>query len=172
MKETARAKRIRWQIVACGSRNNAYDDFNTALQQHPAAFNVLLVDSEGPVLQKTPWVHLQQRDQWQNPGVGDAHCHLMAQAMEAWIIADTDAVAAYYGQGFHRGALPANQNVEAIDEDALEAALVAATRHTQKGRYHKIRHGAELVGRLNPTLVRQKAGYCDRLFSTIEAEID
>lgn len=170
-KTAARAKKIRWQIIACGSRNSAFEDFNTALQRHPQAFNILLVDSEGAVQQASPWDHLRQRDQWHNPGTGDDHCHLMAQAMEAWIVADIDTLAAYYGPGFRRKAVPANQDVEAVDKDALEPALLAATRHTQKGRYHKIRHGADLIGRLDPAIVRQKAGYCERLFATIGDQI-
>jgi hypothetical protein len=170
-KTAARAKKIRWQIIACGSRNSAFEDFNTALQRHPHAFNILLVDSEGAVQQASPWDHLQQRDQWHNPGTGDEHCHLMAQAMEAWLIADIETIAAFFGQGFQRGAIPANQDVEAIDKDNLEPALVAATRHTQKGRYHKIRHGADLIARLNPAVVRQKAHHCDRLLLQIETEI-
>ena len=172
LKTAARGKRIRWQVIACGSRNNAFEDFNIALRQHPHAFNILLVDSEGPVQQPSPWAHLHQRDQWPSSAADDSHCHLMAQAMEAWIIADKNTVATYFGQNFHRGTLPANPNVEQIHKDDLEPALVSATKHTQKGRYHKIRHGADLIGRLDPAIVRRKAGYCDRLFLTIAAEID
>lgn len=46
LRALARSKRIGWRIVACGSRNEAYDDFCTAMRQNPDAFNVLLVDSE------------------------------------------------------------------------------------------------------------------------------
>jgi hypothetical protein len=42
----ARTKRIKWRIVACGPRNQAFSDFLTALQTHSNAFNVLLVDVE------------------------------------------------------------------------------------------------------------------------------
>ncbi len=96
----ARAKRIRWHIIACGSRNQAYSDFVTALQTHPDAFNVLLVDSEEPV-SKSPWLHLQERDNWNAEQIGHEHCHLMVQTMEAWLIADLSALKRFYGQGFN-----------------------------------------------------------------------
>jgi hypothetical protein len=37
----ARAKRINWQIIACGSRNDTYRNFQNALEDHPNAFNVI-----------------------------------------------------------------------------------------------------------------------------------
>ena len=59
----ARAKSIRWQIVACGSRQAAFHNFLTALETHRNAFNVLLVDAEGPVYDR-PKAHLEKRDGW------------------------------------------------------------------------------------------------------------
>ena len=90
--EMARHRRIGWRIIACGSRNTAYSDFQTALGSHPEALNVVLVDAEGPV-KGTPWQHLRTRDGWAKPsGVTDDHCHLMAQSMEAWLIAEREAM--------------------------------------------------------------------------------
>jgi len=51
----ARERRIRWKIIACGPRDTAFDAFRTALRTHADAFNILLVDGEGPV-NRTPWV--------------------------------------------------------------------------------------------------------------------
>lgn len=47
--ELAKKKRIRFDVIACGSINSTVEDFNTALESHSDAFNVLLVDSDGPV---------------------------------------------------------------------------------------------------------------------------
>jgi hypothetical protein len=58
--QIARSKRIRWQIIICGSGNNAFNDFKNALATHPDAYNVLLVDSEAPV-NKSAWEHLKDR---------------------------------------------------------------------------------------------------------------
>ena len=61
--DLASTKRIRCRIVMCGGRNSAFEDFKTAIQSHPQAFNVLLVDAEAPVV-LGPWAHLQQGDGW------------------------------------------------------------------------------------------------------------
>ena len=95
----------------------------------------------------------------------------MVQTIEAWLIADPEALASYYGQGFLRNALPGNPDVEAIPKDQLAKKLEQATAKTQKGPYHKIRHCADLLGLLNRNRVRQRARHCDLLFRTLEARI-
>jgi hypothetical protein len=167
----ARKKRIKWFIIACGSRLSAFDNFQTALRSHAEAFNVLLVDSEGPI-NSEPRKHLRDRDGWDLSKVGDAQCHLMVQTMEAWIIADIAALKNFYRQGFHPGAIPKTADVEQIDKSALESSLKAATRKTQKGEYHKIRHASELLKRIDPVKVRNAAPHCRRLFLTLERKID
>jgi hypothetical protein len=95
----------------------------------------------------------------------------MVQMVEAWLIADPDALAEYYGRGFRRGALPKRGDVERIPKDELLNTLVHATAKTQKGRYAKIRHCADLLGLLNQDRVRQRAHHCDLLFTTLTARI-
>lgn len=168
--ERARAKRIRWSIIACGGRSKAHHAFLIALKKHGNAFNVLLVDSEGPV-DSTAWQHLNKRDHWQSAGADDACCHLMVQAMEAWIIADPEALGRFYGQGFNPNALPANRDVEAIDKATLDSALRRASRTTTKGEYHKIRHAAKILQALDPQKVQAAAPQCRRLFATLAERI-
>ncbi len=167
----ARERRIRWNIIACGPRNAAFDNFKMALRSHPDAFNVLLVDAEGPVNQ-TAWRHLQERDGWNPAGVLDEHCHLMVQMMEAWLVADIDILESFYGNGFRRGVIPARDEVEAIDKAVLETALQNATRDSRKGPYHKIRHGSKLLCLIDSQIVRSKAPHCERLFETLTREIE
>ncbi len=95
----------------------------------------------------------------------------MVQTVEAWLIADPDTLAAFYGQGFLRKALPRRQDVEAIAKADLISALDRATVRTQKGQYHKILHCSYLLGRLNQDRVRARARHCDLLFTTLEARI-
>lgn len=152
-------------MVASGSRNSCFDDFRTALDSHPEAFNILLVDAEDAV-STTPRQHLQDRDGW-DIHTSEENCQLMVQTMEAWLVADLEAFRSYYGQRFLTSAIPRSQNVEEIDKTALKSALDNATRNTQKGEYHKIRHGADLLTRIDPTVVRGKAQHCDRLFLTL-----
>ncbi len=166
LRNQARSRQIKWRIIACGSRNSAFDDFQTACRTHPDSFNILLVDSEGPVTDSSRWRHLRERDGWSSDSDED-QCHLMAQTMEAWLVADVKALQKFYGPGFQTSAIPANQDVEMVSKDQLETGLKNATRATQKGSYQKIRHGARLLGLLDPVIVRDKAPHCKRLFVTL-----
>lgn len=159
----------RVSVITCGSRNNAYRVFKSALRQHTDSFNVLLVDAESPVTTNDLWQHLQNRDSWEQPASATAEqCQLMVQTMEAWFIADVETLARFYGQGFNRNSIPKQSNVEEIPKDELEPALQEATRRTQKGRYAKIRHGAKLLGKIDPVRVIERAPHCARLFSAIK----
>ena len=165
--QAARSKQIKWNIILCGSRNNAFRDFKNALAAHPNAFIILLVDSEAPVKQP-PWEHLKSRDNWDSPGVDDTHCYLMVQAMEAWFMADIDTLKNFYGQGFKDNAIPKNRNVEMIEKDLLEPSLKAATRDTKsKGEYQKIQHASKLLEMLDVGKVRKASSECDRIFTTL-----
>ena len=161
-----RRKRIRWQIIACGPRTAAVDNFRTALRSHPDAFNVLLVDSEDPV-NDPPRKHLEDSDHWSLPEIDDKHYHLMVQTMEAWLIADIDALTIFYGQGFNANPIPGNPNVELVDKNQLLLSLKDATRNTSKGEYHKIRHGPKLLGMLDAPKVVRASAHCRRLFTVL-----
>ncbi|MCI0697082.1 DUF4276 family protein [candidate division KSB1 bacterium] len=169
--QIARMNRIKFQIIACGRRNQAFSDFSTALQKHPNAFNILLVDSEASV-SKSPWQHLQGRDGWNAGQVSDEHCHLMVQIMEAWLIADLSALNRFYGRGFNENAVPKNPNVEQIEKKTLLSALKDATRNTSKGEYHKTRHGFRILEQLEVAKVRHAAPHCDRLFKTLAEKMN
>lgn len=91
----------------------------------------------------------------------------MVQAMEAWFVADPDALAKYYGKGFRQ---PKDGNVEAMTKDQLFRSLNLATRDTKKRKYAK-RHCADLLSLLDPARVRQRAHHCDLLFRTLESRI-
>jgi hypothetical protein len=61
--EQARAKHIRWQVIAGHSRNRTYQSFRNGLKDHPDAVNILLVDSEEPIQAFGEVIaHLQIRD--------------------------------------------------------------------------------------------------------------
>jgi hypothetical protein len=166
----ARERRIRWSITACGSRNSTLDDFLTALQTHPEAFSVLLVDSEGPV-SAGPRQHLKDRDGWDLSKIPDEQCHMMVQVMEAWLIADIAALKRYYGHRFNSKSAPGTRDVEQVDKKKVYSFLKAATRKTTKGEYHKIHHGPELLKQVDASMVRRASRHCDRLFQALEQEI-
>src|SRR5260370_19441243 len=166
----ARQRRIRWRIVTCGSRHAALDAFRTAVREFPGSFNVLLIDSEAAV-QTTPWLHLRQRSEWDGDGLPDDHCHLMTQTMEAWFIADVETLSTFYGAGFNPNSIPRHSDVEQVAKAQLEPYLKAATRDTQKGEYHKIRHASRLLEIINVGLVRRASRHCERLFTTLNGKM-
>ncbi len=170
IKSKVRENRWKWKLVPCGSRRETYDAFMNA-RDHAADDEtvVLLVDSEEPVTAATPAMHLRARpgDRWELAGVPDDHVHLMVQTMETWIVADPGVVAGYYGQGFRVNALPARANLEEEGKEAVLSALDRATQHTQRGRYHKTRHAADLLKRIGPAKVRQRCRHCAQLFDVL-----
>ena len=97
----------------------------------------------------------------------DDAIHLMAQTMETWILADSEALAKYYGQNFAPNALPKSDDLERVSKADVEQALKRATQKTQKGAYHKIKHASDLLKRIDPEKARKKCRHCDRLFSVL-----
>ena len=161
------ARNWHWRLVCCGGRDEAYKGFQHARANRDAGIVVLLVDSEDPVCAVNPSDHLTARDGWDLDGVDDDVVHLMVQTMEAWIVADPDALSAYYKQGFQKDALPRHRNLEEVDKIDIAEALDRATQDTQKGKYHKIHHARSLLQCIDPARVRRRCHYCDRLFETL-----
>jgi hypothetical protein len=63
IRDRARALRWNWKVVPCGSRVAAWEAFQHEVEQNPEVFNVLLVDSEDPVIGRANH-HLHVRDGW------------------------------------------------------------------------------------------------------------
>lgn len=145
------------RIVTCGGRDQAFDKFQRAIgQSKPGDICVMLVDSEAPVTAASPVQHLRHRDGWIFPNDIDRHrVFLMVQAMEAWFLADREALAEYYNGGFRPDRLPGRaDNVEAVSKDDLEPRLKQATRDTKtKHEYHKTRHAFVLLEQIDPSKV-------------------
>lgn len=164
----ARSRKLRWEVIACGSRESAYEKFSDAENRNGDAFNVLLVDSEGPV-QGTARQHLTRLDRWKLNAVADDQVHLMVEAMESWFLTAPDKLAAYYGKGFARGALPPNPDVESIPKAVVLNGLDQATRGTKKGRYQKGSHAPAILKLLDPAEVR--APHCARLLEALDRRL-
>lgn len=167
----------RFTVEACGSRNQAYDDFCTALQHGEQA--LLLVDSEELVATDrhtqqpiAAWQHLANRPNNAMPRPAQAtddQAQLMVPTMEAWFLADKDTLARYYTgkfgrEAFNSNALPKRANVEQVAKPALNDALANATRANQtKGIYDKGNHSFELLALLDPKAVAQASYHFRRL---------
>jgi hypothetical protein len=151
------------RIVASGSRENAFSDFRTAIDNGQPA--LLLVDSEAPVADAhqqgdpatwKPWAHLTRQDGWQPPaGATDADCHLMVQCMEAWLVAVPETLRRHFGQCFKPSALPATRHaIEAVPTSALYQVLGKATAGCGRdGRYDKGKQSFRLLEQIDPRAV-------------------
>ena len=171
LKEAARKRSFRWKVVACGPRDAACRLFlKAATEGSEGDIVALLVDSEGKVV-GAPRSHLLHRDGWRLP-VGEDRVHLMVQTMETWLIADTEALGAYYGGQFNGDALPKHQDLERAPKELVNSGLARATRRTQKGSYDKIDHASELLKRVDPGKVKARCPHCKRLFHTLAEAIE
>ena len=160
------------RVVACGSRQRAYDQFCAAVDEAEAdSFIVLLVDSEAAVaVSDSPWEHLRKRDNWTQPSAAvDDSAQLMVQCMEAWFVADRQSLGAYFGKDFKAAALPKRDDVEAIARSDLERTLRQATRLCSKGKgiYRKGRHSFELLECLDPSKVMESSPHARRLIDML-----
>ena len=153
------------RIVACGSRENAYDDFKTAHVAGDSA--MLLVDAEGPVTASGPWRHLKATDGWDPPAAAsDQKCHLMVEIMKSWFLADVRALESFYGQGFRTQRLPKNPNVEQVSKQDVLDRLAQAARDTKKGGYRKS-DSFHALEQLCPDKVRKASLYANRLIQAL-----
>lgn len=173
LKEEVRKNRCKWQLVPCGDRQQAYDAFSNARDHvEEGEIVILLVNAESSVTVPTPVEHLRTRpgDGWDLNGVDEDDVHLMVQVMETWIVSDSNALAAYYGQGFRANALPSRSNLEEEDKTAVASAL--ARRLNERKRATTTRSATPPTSSHSST--RQGAGalpHCERLFATLGAAV-
>jgi hypothetical protein len=171
IKDKVQEKKHRWQLSPCGGRKSAYDAFMAEWKHKtPGEVIILLVDSEEPVTTATRAAHLKQRqgDGWDLAGVPESHIQLMIQSMEAWIVADPEALAVYYGQHFNKRALPTRQNLEEEPKvDCLDKLISATKKALPKGEYQKIAHASDLLQKISPGKVRSRCPTAQTLFDEI-----
>lgn len=157
------------RVVACGSREKAYDRFSDTVNEGDQAA-LLLVDAEERVNAPSTWQHLKHRDSWNRPDVAaDDQCHLMVEVMEAWFLADIESLKSFYGRDFQDSAVRKGPNVESIPKQDVIKSLEDATRPTKKGRYHKGNHSADLLGRISPEEVRKRSAHAKRFLRVLKS---
>jgi Domain of unknown function (DUF4276) len=145
-----------------GGGENSVSDYKQALESHPDAWNVLLKDSEGP---DNGRLFNDLRRRHKLPANLKDSVFWMVQLMEAWFLADVDALAGYYGPHSNRRALRANPAVEQVPKSDIYRKLKAATKRT--GGYHKTEDVPQLLRRIKPDRVKKASPNCQRIFDTI-----
>ena len=158
--ERARQKRIRFDMIAGGSNAETVKDFLRSCRRNPSDLNVLLIDSEGPAPSVAEAIRaLRSRSYWDaNAAPDDGQLNFMVQAMEAWFIADPQAMAGHFGNGFAAGRLPHPQNAESISPNELTDSINQALRSIggrRRKKYDKARDGARLLALIDEATVRQ-----------------
>lgn len=142
------------RLVACGGRGAAFDAFKTALASARKGDIVALwIDSEDPLGDvEATWEHLKGRkgDGWDRPaGATNEQVLFMTTCMETWIVADRETLSKHYGADLQESALPALQSLEVRARDAVQSALVNATRRCSNA-YTKGKRSFEVLGQLDP----------------------
>ncbi len=167
--DEAKNKNIKLRPITYGSKYETFKKFLDGLKEYQDSFVLFLLDSDAPIDEdETPKSFLQKQNPlWHLQDAEENQCHLMVQVMESWFFADKDKLAEFYGQSFNRNALAKTTNVEKILKASVESGLANATRNTQKGEYHKTRHGAKLLEVISPQKVRKAAPNCERLFDVV-----
>ena len=173
-KSNAREQRMSLTFVCCGGRQEAFEAFKNAMTSNADRINALLVDSEGPIALVPKdkeqdavirIAHLRQTqgaggrgqgDGWEIPNNLAERVHLMVQCMEAWIVADPDALANFYKQEFKRDKLPKRINLEEEPKADICSKLEEASGKTSKGAYGKIKHASKLLAAIDPERVADR----------------
>lgn len=86
---------------------------------------------------------------------GNKRIYFMVQQMEAWFFSQPEILDEYYRLSIRQKYM--NRDAKLISDPARE--LRQLTAGTQKGRYHKIKHGIDLLLKLDP--VRLAADFTD-----------
>ncbi len=172
------------KVWPCGGRGEAFRNFTVALKTlKPGDFVILLVDSEGPVEPSvSPWDYLKDNkaDQWKRPVTADDdQAHLMVQCMEAWFMADREAVVKYFDAGLKTDHLPppVNGDIEGISKAKIDDSLDKAARKFNKARgtkkqgYDKVEDGFPLLEVIDPKKVCEASKHARRLRETLESKL-
>ena len=163
----ARERRIGFNLVAGGSQIETVKDFLRYCRSNPHQLNVLLIDSENPVTNTTQAINsLRSHSSWYaNAACSDEQINFMVQAMEAWFIADPQALTELFGQNFRINALPNPQNAESTTPGELVAAIRRELRRSSSRRrdYDKVADGAKLLQLIDPARVSQHCPHFKRL---------
>jgi hypothetical protein len=132
-------------IFLCGGGGEARQVFEVGRCDQPCNSHVLLIDSEGPVMQEPP------EDE-----------HLMVQCTESWFLADPDRLYRFYGEQPPRAEYA--PCVETIPKKEVLEALAVISAGSIQGGYSKKWHAPKLLRKIRPELVRARAPHCERLF--------
>ncbi len=160
------------RLISCGSE--PVKDFLTGAptDKERGFFPILLMDSD-VFGKEEPRTAVRRTSVWSkrgNDSISDSQLHFMVKLMEAWFLADKEALKKHYGQGFRISRLPQRRRVEEIPAEDVKKGLDGATAKTRKGKYsnNKAVYGSQLLEKINPLKVKEAAPHCAALLKTLE----
>lgn len=170
-----RRVKVKFILIAGGSNAETVKDFLRSCRQNPSDLNVLLIDSEGPAQSVSEAMRaLRSRRYWNaNAAPEDERINFMVQAMEAWFIADRNALKRHFGKGFGVGSLPNPQNAESVSPKDLTDSINQALRAIggrRRRKYDKVRDGARLLALIDESTVRRNCPSFGRLMDFLSRE--
>jgi len=149
------------RIIMCNDTNGAIRLFRLEAAKPNSAFQqiLLLVDLDGPADTREAW--LNEKDL---TAYGE-QVFFMVQKMEAWFLAQPAVVHDFYGPKLTHTLPPTAAALVPHPDQVLERC----TTDTRKGRYHKIRHGAQLLPLLKLADLQSTFPDVARLMTTLTA---
>ena len=140
------------RLNACGSREEAFKNFKTALRSKgQSGFVAMWIDSEEPLKDvDQTWLHLKNCDGWDPPaGVNNEQVLFMTTCMETLIVADHAALDGHY-RSLQKSALPPLTDLEQRKRNEVQEKLMRATRNC-KNPYEKGDRSFEILAKLDPS---------------------
>jgi hypothetical protein len=159
LKEIVEATRGRCLFRLIDAKGTPVQDYYNGIKANPDAWNVLLLDSDGPADRNHEELCRGKKIEPSRSG----SVFWMVQIMESWFLADVAKLRVHFGNRFREGAAIGNPKVEEIPKADVLSRLNAASG----GDYHKVNDGRKLLEMVDPLKVRKAAPNCERMFALI-----
>lgn len=157
-------------VRAGGGCAETWADFEMGLadlSEDEIAF--LLVDSDAHPGKQKGWEFLEsrKRNKLSKPSLADEDsAYFMVVAMEAWLVADCDALQKFYGESFRRDKIANVSEVERFSKKQLKILLREATEPTLNGCYKK-RHAFRILSEVDPRKVADASPHAARFMQAL-----
>lgn len=163
------------EFVHCGGRSHTWTAaWNEFLNRKEGEIILLLVDSEQPTSlpPEDAWKFLatQPSEPWKDLGERNArYVFLMVVMMETWLLADSAALARYFGIVFRTNQIPNWPSPEDIGKESILETMAKATQECQR-QYEKGQTSFEALAEVDPKLIAQKCPHAAYFFQRLKEE--
>ncbi len=159
----------KFKLIAGKGRDQTIDDYMVAIRQHREAFLIVLLDSDqaddGRLFDR-----LRQKINWKpSRAVDENSVCWMVQCMEAWFLADRNALRNVFAERLKVRSLPSGVDVETVRQP--DVLLKKATRGARGNPYDKGIHAGKLLALLDPDRVRRGSRNFQRLMNILAEKV-